>query len=155
MNRLRNQVVCSALLVLMFFSLACCQSTKTNQIVGEGYILEKDIVYGTGGDVELLLDLARPDTGKEPFPALIFLFGGGYATGNKSFFCFEIQEAAERGYVAVAINYRLTEEKGEDGKSKYQFPAQLHDAKCAVRWLCIIRGKKATHSVFKEPPFRK
>ena len=135
MNRLRNQVVFFALLVLMVFSLVCCQSTKTDQSIGEGYILEKDIVYGTGGDVELLLDLARPDTGKGPFPALIFLFGGGFAQGNRSKFYFEIRQAAKRGYVAVAIDYRLTDEKLADGKAKYQFPAQIHDAKCAVRWL--------------------
>jgi acetyl esterase/lipase len=123
------------LLVLVFFSIASCQSTRTDQIVAEGYVLEEDIVYGTGGDVELLLDLARPDAGKGSSPALIFLFGDRYAYGNKSFFHSEIQEAAKRGYVGVAINYRLTEEEGEDGQSKYQFPAQLHDAKCAVRWL--------------------
>ena len=135
MKYLRKQTQWFALLVMIFFSITGCQSMKTSQSKGDGYILEKDIVYGIGGDVELLLDLARPETRKGPFPALIFLYGGTYETGNKSSCRSEILEAATRGYVGVAINYRLTEERGEDGKSKYQFPAQLHDAKCAVRWL--------------------
>jgi acetyl esterase/lipase len=34
---------------------------------------------------------------------------------------------AERGYVTVTVQYRLA--------PQHHFPAQLHDAKCAVRWL--------------------
>ncbi len=49
-------------------------------------------------------------------------------------FSTEIVEAAKRDYVAVTIDYRLTSVR-ENGKPKYPFPAQLHDAKCAVRWL--------------------
>jgi acetyl esterase/lipase len=42
--------------------------------------------------------------------------------------------SAERGYVAVTIDYRQTSIK-EGGRAKYRFPDQVHDAKCAVRWL--------------------
>lgn len=96
---------------------------------------EWDLVYGQGDDVDLKLNLARPINGKGPFPALIFLFGWGYAKGIKGVWTEELQEAAKRGYVAAAIDYRLTNVKDESGQSKYSFPAQLHDAKCAVRWL--------------------
>ena len=34
----------------------------------------------------------------------------------------------------MSVDYRLTSVK-DDTKTKYPFPAQVHDVKCAVRWL--------------------
>jgi len=93
---------------------------------------EWDLVYSKGDDVDLKLNLARPINGKGPFPALIFLYGYG---GVKEFWTDEAQEAAKRGYVAVAIDYRLTKKGEKSVRSMYPFPSQLHDGKCAVRWL--------------------
>jgi acetyl esterase/lipase len=98
------------------------------------YIVEKDIVYGKVDGVELKLDLARPEKGRR-LPALIFIFGGGWRSGSRSQEFGNIREAAQRGYVAVTIDYRKTNVLNEDGKPKYQFPDQVHDVKCAVRWL--------------------
>lgn len=36
--------------------------------------------------------------------------------------------------MAVSVDYRLTSVR-ESGNVKYPFPAQVHDVKCAVRWL--------------------
>jgi acetyl esterase/lipase len=47
---------------------------------------------------------------------------------------FHIRKAAERDYVAVTVDYQLIKEM-ENDKVKYPFPAQIHDVKCAVRWL--------------------
>ena len=96
---------------------------------------EQGLVYGRGDDVDLKLNLARPINGNGPFPALIFLFGGSYRTGMKELWNDEIQEAAKRGYVAVTIDYRLTKLEDDKGITKYTFPAQLYDGKCAIRWL--------------------
>ena len=93
------------------------------------YMLERDIVYGTGGDVELLVNIARPSSGKGPFPALIFLHH--YYSGDRTKFYLETIEAAKRGYVAAAVDIRITKEKLDNGTTKYRFPAQIHDAKCA------------------------
>jgi len=99
------------------------------------YIEEKGIVYATVDDVDLELDLYRPVEGDGPFPAIVFMFGGGWFEGGRAAFSAQSRWAAERGYVAAAIDYRLTAEADEDGQPKYPFPAQLYDAKCAVRWL--------------------
>ena len=99
------------------------------------FVKEWDLNYGKGDNVDLKLNLARPINGKGPFPALIFLFGAGYAGGIKNVWTEEIQDAAKRGYVAAAIDYRLTIYRDESGQPKYPFPAQLHDGKCAIRWL--------------------
>ena len=54
--------------------------------------------------------------------------------GGRKLYSKQIQWAAERGYVGVTIDYRLLN-KMKDGKPLYPFPAQIHDAKCAVQWL--------------------
>ena len=43
---------------------------------------EKDIVFGKGGDLDLLLDVYHPPEGVTPKRlAIIHLFGGGFFTG--------------------------------------------------------------------------
>lgn len=135
MDNFPKKFVCSTLLGLVLFLLINCLTPGTAYTEENKYIVERDIVYGQGGDVELKLDLACPTVKTAPFPALIFLSSNDYHCGDRSGFFTEIQEAAKRGYVAVTIDFRLAYVKVEDGKMKYQFPAQLHDAKCAVRWL--------------------
>lgn len=99
--------------------------------------LEENITYGKGGDSELKLDLARPD-GDGPFPAIVFIHGGGWYQGSRQAYRGQIMEAAKRGYVATTISYRLMkfdEEKKETTTAKPIFPAQIHDAKASIRWM--------------------
>jgi acetyl esterase/lipase len=98
-------------------------------------VFEKDIVYGKGGDVDLKLDLAHPKDGNGPFPAIVFIHGGGWMGGSREMYDDDIQTAAGKGYVAVTITYRLTDPDKTTGKPKHPWPAQIEDAKCAVRWL--------------------
>lgn len=100
-------------------------------------ILEKGITYGKGGEVELKLDLARPE-GEGPFPAIVFIHGGGWYQGNRIGYLGQIQEAAKRGYVAATISYRLMKfDKTKKGTTTANpiFPAQIHDVKAAIRWV--------------------
>ena len=90
---------------------------------------KRDIVYGSGGGEKLMLDLATPKDAKGPRPAIVFIHGGGWAAGNRAHHRGHIQEAARRGFVSVTVTYRLATDKGN------QFPAQVEDVKCAVRWL--------------------
>ena len=124
------------LLLILVLSTESYATQTTPELTKESaYVEEFGLVYGKGGDVDLELNLARPNNGNDPFPALIFLFGFGYAAGDKGLWNAEIQEAAKRGYVAATIDYRLTKIKDNKGNTKYPFPSQLHDGKCAVRWL--------------------
>ena len=99
--------------------------------------VEENVTYGKCGDTELKLDLARPE-GDGPFPAIVFIHGGGWYQGNRQGYRGAIEEAAKRGYVAITISYRLMqfdESKKETTAATLIFPAQIHDAKAAVRWL--------------------
>ncbi|MBI3839262.1 MAG: alpha/beta hydrolase fold domain-containing protein [Planctomycetia bacterium] len=89
--------------------------------------LKKDIVYGTGGGKNLLLDLAAPKGLDHPVPGIVWIHGGAWQGGHKGEFENLIRDSARAGYVAVSINYRLA--------PKHIFPAQIEDCKCAVRWL--------------------
>ena len=47
--------------------------------------VDKDIVFGKGGDIDLLLDVYQPPQGVTPKRmAIIHLFGGGFSTGSKN-----------------------------------------------------------------------
>lgn len=99
--------------------------------------IEENITYGNANDTDLKLDLARPE-GEGPFPAIVFIHGGGWAKGNRQVYHSQIQEAAKKGYVALTITYRLMvydEAKKETTTAAPIFPAQIYDAKAAIRWL--------------------
>src|SRR5688572_6368771 len=95
-------------------------------IASEGVVVERDITYGKGGDVELKLDLARPENGEGPIPAIVFIHGGGWRHGDRGIYLDDIETAAQRGYVAVTVTYRLTD-PDENGVARAPFPAQLDD----------------------------
>lgn len=113
------------------FALICLVSfiaafTGSAQEVA-GVTVEKDVVYGNADGVELKMDVAKPPDGPTPRPALVCVHGGGWQMGQKSDYAFVITPFAQAGYVAAAIDYRL--------RPKYSWPAQIEDAKCAVRYM--------------------
>jgi acetyl esterase/lipase len=88
--------------------------------------LKKDVVYGKSGGEELKLDLAVPE-GAGPFPCIVCIHGGGWARGSKTIYDKTVATLAEKGYVAATVEYRFA--------PKFQFPCQIEDCKCAVRYL--------------------
>lgn len=86
-----------------------------------------DIPYTKVGDRELKLDMAEPAEGDGPFPAVVFIHGGGWAAGDKKDYRPLLDVLARHGYVAISVQYRFA--------PKDIFPAQVHDVKAAVRWL--------------------
>ena len=89
--------------------------------------LEKDRVYASPGGRDLRLDLFRPGTGGGPFPAIIFVHGGGWQGGSKEQFHRQAAHMAARGFVGACVEYRLSGEA--------RWPACIDDCKAAVRWL--------------------
>jgi acetyl esterase/lipase len=88
--------------------------------------VEKDIVFGKGGDVDLHLDIYRPPAGAGNGMATIHIHGGGFTGGSKNSLTERVPPYARRGYVALAVQYRLT------GQAKW--PSQIEDVKAAIRW---------------------
>lgn len=103
--------------------------TPPTATIPEGVELITDIRYRDGND-KWKVDLAMPkDPDSQPRPALVFVHGGGWRSGDKSGGQWRNLplEYASKGYVCISVNYRLTDEA--------VFPACVEDVKCAVRWL--------------------
>lgn len=88
---------------------------------------ELDVVYGHAGGEDLQLDLFVPKDSAGPFPAVVVLHGGGWAVGSRQVVRSIASSLAGHGYVTASASYRLA--------PRHRFPAQIEDAKCAVRWL--------------------
>ena len=87
----------------------------------------------------LELDLYLP-AGGGPVPAVVFLHGGGWRLGSRhtagpayrDAATSPFEQLAQAGIAVASVDYRLTGEA--------VWPAQLHDAKAAVRWLRARAG---------------
>ncbi len=96
--------------------------------VPDGVRFIADIAYREGHE-KWRLDLATPkERSDKPAAGLVFVHGGGWRGGDKGggqWRSLPIRYA-EKGYVAISVNYRLTGDA--------PFPACVEDVKCAVRW---------------------
>ena len=88
--------------------------------------VEKNVVYGKGGDTELHLDIYKPTGVATKRMAVIHFHGGGFTGGNKDGLAARLQTLSGRGYVNIAAQYRLA------GVAKW--PAQMEDVKASIRW---------------------
>jgi acetyl esterase/lipase len=88
--------------------------------------IERDVVFGRGGDVDLRLDVYYPAAEKTKRTAIVQLHGGGFTRGAKENIAANCRAFAERGYVAVASQYRLVDQG--------IWPSQIEDVKAAIRW---------------------
>lgn len=105
------------------------RSSSAKPSVPKNVVYETDLAY-RDGNPKWKLDLARPKTETTaPRPAIIFIHGGGWASGDKGRGIWRSLplEYASNGYVCVSVNYRLTDETTVLGC--------IADCKCAVRWL--------------------
>jgi acetyl esterase/lipase len=92
--------------------------------------VDKDIVFGKGGEIDLLLDVYHPPQGVTPKRmAIIHLFGGGFSSGSKNagYIVNDVRALGRLGYTNVSANYRL--------QTQGLWPAQIHDTKAAIRWV--------------------
>ncbi len=85
-----------------------------------------DVPYGSADGRVLLLDILRPEPIPDrPMPVIAEIHGGGFYEGERD--TERNRLLAEHGFFTVSIDYRHSPEA--------PFPAQIHDAKAAIRWL--------------------
>lgn len=94
------------------------------------------VTYSKPGGQPLAMDVYHPPSGKGPFPAIVYVHGGGFTKGGKQRLTTLAPYFAQHGYVGFAINYRLAPE--------YSFPDAVHDIWAAVRF---IRAHAAEYQV--------
>lgn len=97
---------------------------------------------GTNGD---LMDIYTPAgaVANDHFPTLVWVHGGGWEMGNagpgQKLSGYSLAVAAAllttEGYVVAAVDYRLTDPHDNNNPPAFQFPDQIIDVKCAIRYL--------------------
>ncbi|MBO0361127.1 alpha/beta hydrolase [Hymenobacter sp. BT186] len=87
-----------------------------------------NVTYCTLGARNLQLDIFYPKAKRKGgYPAVLFIHGGGWRSGDRSQHVPLAQQLAAKGYVTVTAEYRLSTEA--------LYPAAVHDLKAAIRWL--------------------
>ncbi len=93
----------------------------------DGIVLTRDVVFTADERRPLSMHLVQPASQAGPRPVVVFIFGGAWIAGSKDDVLPYLYPLARRGYCGIAIDYRYSTEA--------LFPAQLHDGKCAIRFL--------------------
>ena len=91
-----------------------------------------NVEYGRVENTSLRLDVYQP-TGWSisSRPAILLIHGGGWIEGDKAGESDLASWLVPQGFVAFAVNYRLT----QNGRNEY--PAALLDVRRAVRWIRV------------------
>lgn len=92
----------------------------------------RDIEFLRHGDSPLLARLYRPK-GDGPFPALIDVHGGAWASGDRLNNAPIDEALAKSGIVVLAIDFRMP--------PAHRYPASIADINYAIRWLKVHAGE--------------
>jgi len=89
--------------------------------------ISQNVIFSATKERDLRLDIYYPkEKGNKKRTAVIFLHGGGWRSGNKEMHGPLLQRLADKGYVCIASEYRLSTEA--------LYPAAIYDVKTAIRW---------------------
>jgi acetyl esterase len=84
----------------------------------------RDVSYAAGKSLDLYLPRHASDCA---VPAVVFVHGGGWSVGDKSWYAGEAQTVTASGWAGVTIDYGLL--------PSHPYPAAVNDTFAAVRWL--------------------
>ena len=79
-----------------------------------------------GGNPRQKLDVYAPSGTAGPYPVVVFLYGGGWNSGDRAMYRFVGGALADHGLVTVIPDYRVFPE--------VRFPSFLEDNAAALRW---------------------
>ena len=105
-----------------YITIAAPSASKT-------VLIKKDIVFRKIKERELSLDVYFPKDTRKRKQAVLLIFGGGWRSGDKSQNEAMATELANRGFVAVSADYRLSLEA--------PYPAAVYDLKDAIKWMKV------------------
>jgi acetyl esterase/lipase len=126
---------CRCFWVLIGIVTTCLAAARAE---GAPFKVLRDVTYVERESGSLKADVYLPE-GKGPFPGILVVHGGAWATGSRQQLALVAEYFASQGYTAMAISYRLAPE--------HKFPAQLHDCIAAVRY---FRGQASTYKIDPE-----
>ncbi len=92
---------------------------------GDSHQIAKDIAFGS--DPRHRLDLYAPRKVNRDLPVMLFIYGGGWDSGDKSDYSFAGRAYAALGFLTAVADYRLVPEA--------HYPEFLEDCVAAAKWL--------------------
>lgn len=100
-------------LLLCFSFFAFLYSAEAQAPKKHDFKVSKEVKYASPGGFDLTMDIYTPATGKERYPVLVIIHGGGWLINNKSIMDEMSAYMASNGqYVVCNINYRLLGDQG-------------------------------------------
>lgn len=105
---------------------------KIDSLYNDGLEGRKDHAietYKSIGKVKLDLHIFKPVDDKKKHPTIVFFHGGGWSEGMPDWFFSTCQEYAKKGWLAVAVEYRLRNRHGTLP------PEAIADGKSTIRYL--------------------
>lgn len=128
MNRSKSLILAIAALLLSPPSTQAQQKKKPKPTAAPpGTTVLRDLPYThfQKDEIQLLLDLYRPEKFEGELPVVLWVHGGGWKNGSKDR-C-KAAWLATKGFAVASINYRLI--------GSGVWPDQINDCRKAVRWL--------------------
>jgi acetyl esterase/lipase len=126
MNRPHYPLLIPCALVLAV-SAATSQAQQATKVPDNVELL-RNVEFGKGGDINLTMHILRPrPLPKEAMPVLVYINGSAWMHDNKDLAIGRLIATAQQGYFGATIQIRTSGEA--------HFPAQIEDAKCAIRFL--------------------
>lgn len=107
--------------------------TPLERPVPQNIGIDKDVEYSNINGLSLKVDIYYPLDQSKKYPGIAMVHGGGWISGSKENEKYMAMELASKGYIAMAVGYRLAD------VAKY--PGGVDDIKTAIKWL-KKNGKK-------------
>lgn len=101
--------------------------TPLNRSVPSNIIIDKDVEYANINGLSLKADIYYPKDQSKKYPGIALVHGGGWISGSKENEKYMAQGLASKGYVAIAVGYRLSDVA--------KFPAAIDDVENAIKFL--------------------
>jgi acetyl esterase/lipase len=127
-RRVRHSPLRGAALALL--ALACFAGSAVAAPAPAEPEVRANLAYAGNANPRQTLDLYLPRarTAGVRLPVIVYFHGGGWVGGSKASGKASLTPwVMDGGYAGAAVNYRLAGEA--------PWPAQIHDAKAAIRWL--------------------
>jgi len=86
-----------------------------------------DVVFQTGENYELKLNLFTPKTSSKALPLVVMVHGGCWIDGGRVDYNYYGVKLAELGYAAATVDYRVADQA--------RYPAAVDDVRNAIQWL--------------------
>lgn len=101
--------------------------TPIDRPVPQNIKIDKNVEYSSINGLSLKADVYYPLDLSKKHPGIAMVHGGGWISGNKENEKYMAMELASKGFVVIAIGYRLAD------AAKY--PAGIEDIETGIQWL--------------------